>query len=159
MPMKIEIINDRKYNWINKKIGNTNIFFKGIIWFNEKYYTGEKACRKLSGIFNSKIASTPSNHKQIIRDFIKTSSGNFAFVINSPDILIAVVDKIRSYPIYYCKINNVVFLSNSASKIKKQAHLTEIDEKSLLIFNMSGYCIGQDTLFKDLKQIDRKSVV
>ena len=151
--MKSEVINDIKYNWINKKIGNSNIFFKGIIWFNEKYYTGENACRKLSGIFNSKVTSSPSNQKETIRDLIKKISGHFAFVIITPEIPIAVVDKIRSYPIYFYKSENTFYLSNSASKIKEQAHLTEIDEKSLLIFKMSGYCIGQDTLLKDLKQI------
>lgn len=151
--MKIEIVNDRKYNWINKKIGTFNIFFKGIIWLNKKYYTGENACRKLSGIFNSKVTSTSSNQKETIRDLIKKFSGHFAFVINSSEIVIAVVDKVRSYPIYYYKSENVFYVSNSAVKLKEEAHLTEIDAESLLIYKMAGYCIGQDTIYKDLKQI------
>jgi len=153
VPVKIKVINDRRYNWTNKKIENSNIFFKGIVWFNEKYYTGENACRKLSRIFNSKITSTASNQKETIRNLIKKFSGHFAFVIIEPEIVIAVVDKVRSYPIYYYKSGKILYFSNSAVKLKEEARLTGIDKKSVLIFKMAGYCIGQDTIYSDLKQI------
>jgi asparagine synthase (glutamine-hydrolysing) len=152
--LRIEIINDRKYKWNCCQIGNCMVYFIGIIWLNDKFYTGKTACLKLFESFNFNIISKSSEQQKTFRAIMDKLSGHFSFVISSTEIVIAAVDKIRSYPIYFYKDKNAFYLSNSAYKIKKEASLSEIDEKSVLIFKMSGYCIGYDTLFKELKQIE-----
>ena len=62
------------------------------------------------------------------------------------------VDRVRSYPIYYADTNDVFVLSSETNTFE-ELHLNNLNKESLLEFEMSGYVAGRKTLHKKVYQI------
>ena len=154
MDKNVKIINDKKYLWHYEKVGDARIYFKGLFWHGHKYFQNLQACRKLSEIFctgrGSPFSSATIN---IFREKILKLRGHFSFIIANEKFVLAFVDKIRSYPIFYCNKSDTLFISNSAKRIQTEAGLYESDKVSLLEFEMAGYVTGGKTLFENLSQL------
>ncbi|MBW2063926.1 MAG: asparagine synthase [Deltaproteobacteria bacterium] len=84
---------------------------------------------------------------------LSTTGGNYAAIMEDGDKVLGVVDKIRSYPIFYFQKGSEFAISNSARKLREELDLDEIDDMSLLEFCMAAYVTGRETLYKDLYQI------
>jgi asparagine synthase (glutamine-hydrolysing) len=79
--------------------------------------------------------------------------GNFSFLIKDKDKkVIACVDKIRSFPLFYSYSDKTLFISDSPHTIREKIN-TNKEYLSFLEFQMSGYVSGRDTLFKEIKQL------
>ena len=76
--------------------------------------------------------------------------GNFSAIIVASNWILAIVDKIRSYPVFYVEQEKTLHVSNSARKLRSERNLTEIDELSQLECRMAGYVTGRETLYKHL---------
>ena len=145
--MKIRLINSTEHPWIDKVGSNYRIIFKGYFWDKDDYYSGYDAIECLKNLFNEKKMNE-------VKDIIcNRLSGHFAIIIDSDSFALAIVDKIRSIPIFYSKKGEKTILSNSAVSICNKLDNFEINDKSLTIFNMSGYCLKHSTLHKDIKQL------
>lgn len=80
--------------------------------------------------------------------------GNFSFLIKDKNNkVLACVDKIRSFPLFYSYSPDKLIISDMPSKIKEKIN-TSRDSLSFLEFKMSGYVSGRDTLFKEIKQLE-----
>jgi asparagine synthase (glutamine-hydrolysing) len=86
-------------------------------------------------------------------DGLANLKGNFAVIIEGPGWILAVVDKIRSYPVSYVKTGSQFWVSNSARRLKGDCQLREVEELSLLEFRTAGYVTGGDTLYRNLHQL------
>lgn len=80
-------------------------------------------------------------------------SGNFALIAESNEFIVAVADRIRSYPVFYGEPGGTFAVSNSARNLKSAFQLNVLDECSLLEFCMTGYVGGRRTLFQNLFQV------
>lgn len=87
-----------------------------------------------------------------LKEKIQNIKGHHSFIIETQDYLLAVVDRIRSYPIYYAETNSRLTLS-SETEIFAELSLNNVDKESLLEFEMSGYVAGRKTLHKKVYQI------
>ena len=81
------------------------------------------------------------------------TGGNFGFILQKGQDVIASVDRVRSYPLFYYYDGEEFAVSNSARALRERYHLAEIDETSLLEFRMAGYVTGKETLYKNLIQL------
>ena len=101
-----------------------------------------------------------SNHYEI-KNFLSEVDGNFAIVIKSKEILFAAVDRIRSIPLFFSDQPNCMLITDQASTIVHRLNrsniLPSLEDKLLL--RMSGYCSGNGTLFKGLKQLQSGSYI
>lgn len=147
--MKTHILFEDKHSWAFKKVNSHNVFFKGVFWFNDKFYSKKLACEKLAEIFKG-VDKDSDIKKNKILDHI---TGHFAFIISNDKYTFAMVDRIRSIPLYFHKHSNSLYISNSASKIKSKFSISNITEDALLQFKMSGYTLGHSTLFEGLNQL------
>lgn len=86
---------------------------------------------------------------------LKTYKGFFSFIYEDDDKVIAAVDHIRSYPVFYHKDN----VSNSAYELKDRFLLEAIDEDSTIEFAMAGYVTGSNTLLKEVKVLQPGEVL
>lgn len=145
--MKI-ILNDKKYSWSSYLNNSAEVYLKGIFWYEDEYYENEKGCIKIAEIFSI-------NHDEDrIVNHIKKMSGHFAFIFNNRDYVFAMVDKIRSYPVYYhISSSKKIFVSNSAKMLQEEKRLFQKEDDAFLSFSMSGYTLGSTTLFKELYQL------
>ncbi len=150
--MNLKIINDYKYSWNTEKVDDINIYFKGLFWYENKCFRDAQACQILAKILNIKNPdrSTSLPVKDIIEKNVLKLRGHFSFIIDGKDFVLAAVDKIRSYPIFYSKQGNTLFISNSAPKLQTEAGLYDKDGTSFIEFEMAGYVTGSNTLFRDL---------
>jgi asparagine synthase (glutamine-hydrolysing) len=94
-----------------------------------------------------------------LKGLLTNSLENFSGVIEGRGWMLAFVDKIRSYPIFYARKGRELCVSNSARLLKAELRLEEVDELSLLEFYMAGYVTGKETIYKDLYQVQAGEVL
>ena len=88
-----------------------------------------------------------------IGEILSQQVGNFAVLIEGLDFVLAFVDTVRSYPIFYTQdIENLV-LSNSARRARDEGGTKNLDHTSLLEFSMAGYVTGRETVYENLFQL------
>ena len=132
----MNIIIDKKYRW--QYSGDEELKY----W----YIGSEKAVNK----FVSFCLRNPNASSEELKEELYNNSGNYAVIVEQGNRLIAAVDKIRSYPLFYVHERNKFAISNSARALKDEYRLSEIDDLSLLEFRMAGYVTGRETLYKHL---------
>ncbi|MCH8033727.1 MAG: 7-cyano-7-deazaguanine synthase [Bacteroidetes bacterium] len=143
----LKILLDNEYSWDSSESSRGKAFFKGLFWYQGIYYKGTQACNKLLNIF-SLVFTDDSEFQDIIARF----TGHYSFIVDIQDFIIACVDKVRSYPVYYSNKRKLL-VSNSANMIKETLGDDKISETALLEFKMSGYTLGAKTLVKDISQL------
>ncbi len=101
-----------------------------------------------------KIGKPNNFNLNLFRTEVIKLTGNFAFIIQkNKNFNIAFVDRIKSVPIFVAKISKNYRLGNSASHLKDEMETNEKCQKSILSMRMAGYCVGRNTLYKDLLQL------
>ncbi len=127
-----------EYFW--KKHTTDNI----ILWL--KGYLFNKTTKQLINDFS------PLNINDI-KDYLIKLDGQFALVAQTENWTMMAVDKIRSIPLFYAKNNNNWSIDSQAPSLVKKANLRELNKDAILSFKMSGYTVGEDTLYQDLNSL------
>ncbi|MEW5766994.1 MAG: asparagine synthase-related protein [bacterium] len=135
--MKITI--DKKYHWKHAESPELKYWHIG----------SEKAVNR----FISFCRRNPAASSKELSEELYNNAGHYAVIVEQENRLMAAVDKIRSYPIFYVQKGETFAVSNSARALKNEYNLSEIDELSLLEFRMAGYVTGRETLFQHLYQL------
>ena len=106
----------------------------------------KRLCQKIAKIENFNLSLFK---KEVIK-----FKGKFAFIIQkNKNFNIGIVDRIKSVPIFVAKTSKSYQLSNSASHLKDKMKTNEKCKKSILSMQMAGYCVGRNTLYKNLVQL------
>lgn len=84
---------------------------------------------------------------------IEKIQGNFAIVYEDEEIIFALVDRIRSIPLFYGIKNGEFYLSDDARWVRRELDANEINNTSKIEFYLTGYVTGPDTLYSNVKQI------
>lgn len=130
---------DPLYHWKEHSLGDLTIWYIG----------SEKAVRD----FERLLPVEGDLDKRAFSGRLSKIVGNFAAIVEGQRWIMAVVDKIRSYPVFYMERDGSFCVSNSARLLKEELCLYDVDETSLLEFRMAGYVTGRETLYRDLYQI------
>jgi asparagine synthase (glutamine-hydrolysing) len=137
-------------SWYKAQIKDAKIHIKGSFYKDSICYENNIAAFRLVELL--KLNTHDDLFLKDIASVLKNLRGHYSFIIETPYITIAAVDRIRTYPIYYSEHKNV-FISNSASIIQKECGLKNIDNLSHLEFRMSGFVTDRNTLFSGLYQL------
>jgi asparagine synthase (glutamine-hydrolysing) len=131
---KIQIQEDNF--WKKYSLGSSVIFFKGYLYSHS-----------LLDIVDNLDGNSPEKILKIIDNI----DGHYAFVIINNNFTIASVDKIRSTPLFFSKINNSFIIDSNPSRIINNANfVNEFDDEAALELSMSGFTIGDKTIYKEL---------
>ena len=84
---------------------------------------------------------------------LKHLKGFYSLVKYVDSKVFAAVDHIRSRPLFYAEYEKKFYLSDSAEWVRKQVNDTEMDEYAKAEFQLTGYVTGNDTLYKNVKQL------
>jgi asparagine synthase (glutamine-hydrolysing) len=126
---------------------------EGGLW---KKYSSEKITAFYKGYFYSQkisaiIESISSCDNENLNELIQNIDGHFAIVISNENLTIAIVDKIRSTPIFFSQIDNVFHLDSNPNRLtSNNKFLNEVNEDAKLEISMAGFSIGDKTLYKNL---------
>jgi asparagine synthase (glutamine-hydrolysing) len=80
-------------------------------------------------------------------------NGSFALVIETPDIIFASVDLIRSIPLFYHSTDSGFLLSDNPDPYQKELQVT-FSQESAVEFLCSGFVSGNNTLLNEINQIE-----
>ena len=133
---KVKLINLKK-KWRYFRKNKRNIYIIGFF-------------HKRSDLDVVKMLSSlkPENIKSSLRGI----DGNFAIILEEESFLLAIVDRVCSYPIIYAKKKNITYLSDNGYNLKKKLKLglTDVDTKASKTFAMSGHTISNQTIYKNV---------
>ena len=86
-------------------------------------YTKNRRNIYIIGFFYKKsdldLVKTLSILKPQIKQFLNKIDGNFAIILEDENFLLALVDRICSYPLIYAKIENNIYVSDKRQSEKK----------------------------------------
>ena len=85
--------------------------------------------------------------------------GCYSLIVESKDWILAAIDKIRGYPIFYSKKAKEILFSNSARKLLDAHKNFDHDKLSLIELQMAGYVTGSDTIYKGIKQLQAGELI
>ncbi|MBT5398922.1 hypothetical protein HOL24_00105 [bacterium] len=141
---KVQIIMREKYGWKLHKKENMKIWICG--------YQNHS----LNDIFDtiSSYIVKGVNRNDILK-WIKNIEGHFSMIVEVDDWVVALVDKICSYPIFTYTRDNDIYISNHAPILKEKCGLEKSDYNSMAILEiaMSGFTIGNKTLYHNLDRL------
>ncbi len=133
------IIYDGRYtDWTKLTKEEGACFFKG----------PEEFARKM---FDLVLDSAHEDICSQITNFLNELYNFSAGFIETENFIVAWVDHIRSWPLYYSTEENSFFLSNNARMVKERLTNFSVDPVSCIEFAMSGYVAGNNTLYDQIK--------
>ena len=131
----IKLYKNNAYKWFKFN----NIYTIGYAFHNNYLYKDKE--------FATFIYKSKENIEEIVKEII----GYFAIVIQEEDYIILISDIIRSFPIFY----------NAKSDVTDDINLLkgELNELSINELLQARWVSGDETIYKDVKQIENASIV
>lgn len=134
----IKFLFEQNYN--SKATKRQNCYFRGHLWYEKKYYEGN-----IDEILN--ICGSLEKLQKIICKF----NGNYILVCKAGKKIIAVVDRIMSFPLLYTIKNGDIYLSDSLEVLRKNLDINELDLEAAKCFLSSGFTLDDRTVFEKIK--------
>ena len=131
--------------WSKYSKKNITIWIKGYFYS----HTIDEMVDKFSIIKKSEVAS-----------YIKSIDGHFAIIIKRHDLTFLIVDKVRSAPLFFTKIKNDFYVDCDPKNLVNLSGFNKrINENAYLEIAMSGFVIGNKTIYKNLYSLKAGEVV
>ena len=80
-------------------------------------------------------------------------NGFYAWVLKEDDRIIASVDHVRTFPLFYGQKNSSFYISDDAEWVRQQVNDLELDPIAKAEFQLAGCVTGSNTLFPNVKQL------
>ncbi len=143
--MNVKIIFEERALWREQLSDQGRVIASGQFGFLGKTFASQSAQQELVQQVHLRVKG--------LNEILTGLQGHGSLVIDSSDCLLAVVDRVRSFPIFYSIQDQTVTISNSARALQKELRLFSYDGQALLEFEMTGYVTGRDTLVPEIKQL------
>ena len=99
-------------------------------------------------------------NKSEISSYVKSIDGHFAIIVKRYDFTFLIVDKIRSTPLYFAKIKNDYYVDCDPKNIFNLNNFDKaINQNAQLELTMSGFVIGNKTIYKYLYSLKAGEIV
>lgn len=122
--------------WREYKDYNLTIWIKGNI-YSHSIRSIIEICKKIK--------------KDEIQSFISSVNGHFALVVKKEDLTFIAVDKIKSTSLFFTKIKNDFYIDYDPKNLVNLNEFSKtIDNKAKLELAMSGFTIGNKTIYENL---------
>ncbi|MCE8015057.1 hypothetical protein HOP62_03085 [Halomonas sp. MCCC 1A17488] len=115
----------------------------GRVWLDGRELSPDAALERLE----------PTGDVEAWRRRLGELNGFHALVRDAQDGLVAVVDRVRSIPLFYGIRGDACYLSDDADWVRQQVGEDRVDDEARADFELAGYVTGRDTLFRRVKQL------
>lgn len=138
---KIKLVQNKGYKWFI----NDYITAKGYLFDKDNIlFDSEKILEYFEGI------ETENAFVSKLRE----ANGSFAVAINTENITMVAVDRLRAIPLFFSSSDTDEFiLSDSADVVKDNLKNITVQKRSVEEFLGAGFVLGNDTLYNEIKQI------
>lgn len=146
--MNIEIhLENNYFPWIKTEVDDLKCWLKGDLFYNDKILQESE----IISLFSS-LLSTPKSYNGALKNLLLCFNGAFALVIETPNSILCITDRIRSSPIFYSSKDHCFIIADDAQYLKERLHAS-LNQKNGAEFLVTGYVTGSDTLFDGVQQI------
>ena len=131
--------------WKKYDKNNLKIWFKGYI-YSHSLETIIEICKDIK--------------KEQVSSFVLSINGHFTLVVQKNDLTFIAVDKIRSTPIFFTRFKNDFFIdSDPKNLVNRNEFDKSTNENAKLELLMSGFTIGNKTIYKKLNTLKAGEIV
>ena len=146
--MEVEIcLENPRFPWITVEENTLKCWLKGDLFQNDTLLDGPG----IISLFSS-LPSSSERYADALNDLLLSLNGSFALVIQAPDQLLCIVDRLRSIPLFYGKSGTRFIISDDANAIKDTIN-PPFNTSNGAEFLVTGYVTGRETLFDGIFQI------
>lgn len=146
--MEVEIhLKNPFFSWTQTEGNTLRCWLKGDLFYNSSLLDGPG----IVSLFSSLPSSAALFHTAL-NDLLSDFNGSFALVVETRDVILCVVDRIRSIPLFYAITDSRFIVADDADYIVDQMKLP-LNEKNGAEFLVTGFVTGHETLFKGIEQI------
>ncbi|MBM4147869.1 MAG: hypothetical protein FJ224_02330 [Lentisphaerae bacterium] len=119
----------------------------GHAWLDGVFLQGRTLARRLTERFRQ------NGFPRDLTSVAAAMNGCFAFVIETPDVVHAATDRLRSVPLFYGRAAGRSLLSDSAVAVRAFTGDAAPDPVALGEFLLTAYVTGNETFFPAVKQV------
>ncbi|MBN1185941.1 MAG: asparagine synthase [Bacteroidales bacterium] len=105
------------------------------------------------------LISMDNKNIRTFQSFLKEVNGMYSLVINEKNFTLAAVDPTRTFPLFYTKIENDFWISDSVEFLINTKRHVLLNNAAAAEFLQTGYTTGNQTLIKDISQIQAGEVI
>ncbi len=136
--VKVILTVHKAINWVQKD-GN---YFRG--WFHDKDSYHEK---------EGALCFFDSNKDDEFSNKLNSINGNYACIYTRENRTYVAVDRIRSFPLFYTKFKNDVYISDDIEKLRELIGEEKFEIGHVQELMATGYVTGRKTLYKNIYQL------
>ena len=103
------------FPWTITEGNNLKCWLKGDLLYRDAILEGPG----IISLFSSLPSISSGMYGDALKDLLRDFNGSFAFVIETRDNLLCVVDRIRSIPLFYTKTDAQFIISDDANYIQR----------------------------------------
>jgi len=129
--------------------GEVRTWARGHAWAGRRCYEGAELAQWAADNAGELLADSETQRAARLREL----NGSFALVIRNTSSAMAVVDRLRSIPLFYGVHGQHCTISDSAETVRSATGCSRLDDAAVKEFLLAGYVTGRDTLFADVKQL------
>lgn len=139
MDFKVNLIRSEGFAW-HKRNG---INVKGYFYLNGRFTEADEVISFLESFKN----------KQQFLDGVRQINGCFSIVAEIDNCIMAIADTTRSFPLFYGKNNNDLYISDVAEMIVSKTGLKKFNESGVIDYLHSGCVFHNETLIDGVFQV------
>ena len=128
-----------KYNWHRGK----ELSCCGFILEGDKHLTGK-------GMEDYLITNS---REKGIETTLRMANGRFAVIGKIEDSCVAACDRLRTYPLFYCKHGNNILVSDSAHLLLDEVNNPSLNKNGVEELLRCGFTLINETLINEIKQV------
>lgn len=129
-----------KYGW--SSCGNVSV--TGFVWVNMQLLNGPNLAAYLAQHADSSDA---------FREFLKRLDGQFSVVVLKGGEIWVACGHTWSFPVFYCRVENQIFISDNPEKLVDKLKVPRIDQMAQNYFLLLGVTHGNKTLIENISQV------
>ena len=135
------------FPWTKSEDSTLTCWLKGDLFYNNNLQQAPEVLSLIRALLDHS-----DNNNDTLSDLFLRFNGSFALVVQTPDDILCVVDRIRSIPLFYAKTDSRFIIDDDANRIQDQTQ-SLFHEKNGAEFLVTGYVTGRETLFDGICQI------
>lgn len=139
-------LNNTHFPWITTEGNNLKCWLKGDLFHNDTLLDGPGIISLMSSLPRS------PGYRAALNNLLLSFNGSFALVIEQPDDILCVVDRLRSIPLFYGRTDARFIISDDANTVRDQIN-PPFNSCNGAEFLVTGYVTGRETLFDGIFQI------
>lgn len=136
--MRVILKNNNGFSWFSRN----GVHIRGYFYKQGEFYENERMLNVLQDVSN------PEEFENLINEI----NGYYAIIIKKDNFLLAATDRINSTPLFFTYKNEELVISDYAKSVISNDDLE--DSTSKLEYLVLGYTTGNNTIYKNIKQLN-----